>query len=204
MAWSSTDPSFSELVKKTEGIQPWRRLFHAANGTILVLLLLLFPIPDAVVVTALGVLLATLVFLDVVRLTQPGVNRVFFRTFILLVSPREAKKVASSTWYVLGMLLALLLFPRNVALAGILTLALGDPAAAFIGSRFGRRKLGTGSVMGSTTFALVAFAVLALFVPWPAAAVAALVTATVEVLPLPVDDNLSIPLVASCVLLLLL
>jgi dolichol kinase len=201
---ASEDPPISELIQKTEGMQPWRRVFHAFNGTILVLALLLLPIPDSVVFSALGALLAALAFLDVVRLTRPAVNRVFFKAFGLLASPREAKKVASSTWYLVGVLLALLLFPRTAALAGILTMALGDPAAAVVGGRFGRRKLGKGTLEGSITFALVAFGVQSLFVPWPVAATAALATAAVEALPWPVDDNLSLPLVASGVVTLLL
>ena len=200
----SEDPPISELIEKTEGVQPWRRVFHASNGTILVLALLWLPIPDAVVFSALGTLLAALLFLDVVRLTRPAVNRVFFQAFMLLASPREARKVASSTWYLLGVFLALLFFPRTAALAGILTMALGDPAAAVVGWKYGRRKLGNGSLEGSITFALVAFGVQILFFPWPVAAAAALVTAAVEALPWPVDDNLSLPLVASGVVTLLL
>jgi dolichol kinase len=198
------DPPISELIEKTEGMQPWRRVFHASNGTILVLALLLLPIPDSVVFSALGALLAALAFLDVVRLTRPAVNRVFFKAFSLLASPREAKKVASSTWYLVGVFLALLLFPRTAALAGILTMALGDPAAAVVGGKYGRRKLGKGTLEGSITFALVAFGIQALFVPWPVAVAAALVTAAVEALPWAVDDNLSLPLVASGVVTLLL
>jgi dolichol kinase len=198
------DPPLSELIEKTEGMQPWRRVFHVFNGTVLVLALLLLPIPDSVVFAVLGTLLVTLVFLDVVRLTRPAVNRVFFKAFGLLASPREARKVASSTWYLLAVFLALLLFPRTAALAGILTMALGDPAAAVVGGKYGRRKLGKGSLEGSITFALVAFGVQLLVVPWPIAAAAALVTAAVEALPWPVDDNLSVPLVASGVVTLLL
>ena len=43
------DPPLSELIEKTEGMQPWRRVFHVFNGTVLVLALLLLPIPDSVV-----------------------------------------------------------------------------------------------------------------------------------------------------------
>jgi dolichol kinase len=83
-------------------------------------------------------------------------------------------------------------------------MALGDPAAAVVGGKYGRRKLGKGSLEGSITFAMVAFGVQALFFPWPIAAAAALVTAAVESLPWPVDDNFSLPLVASGVVTLLL
>jgi len=198
------ESSLSELVKRTEGLQPWRRIFHAVNGGVLVLAMETLPIPTRTAVLVLGVLLLALASMDVLRLARPEVNRAFFRSFYLLASPREAGKLASSTWYVLGMILVLLLFPREVALAGILVLALADPTAGFVGRKWGRKRLGAGTWEGSTAFTFMAFAVFCVFAPWPMALVAAAVTAAMEALPLPVDDNLSVPLVASGVLHLLL
>lgn len=198
------ESSFSELVRKTEGMQPWRRLFHAGNGIILVLLLQRLPAPKPTVLLALGSLLAALVLLDAVRLLNPGVNRVFFKAFAPLASPREAGKMASSTWYLLGVLLTLGIFPWSTALPGILVLALADPAAGAVGRAWGTRGLGKGTVEGSGAFALVAFGTLLFFVSWPLALLAALVTTTVEALPLPLDDNLTIPLVTSGALTFLL
>ena len=198
------ESSLSELVKRTEGLQPWRRIFHAVNGGILVLAMETLPIPTRTALLVLGTLLLALVVMDVLRLARPEVNRAFFRSFYLLASPREAGKLASSTWYVLGAITVLLLFPRETALAGILVLALADPAAGYVGRKWGKRRLGGGTMEGSAAFTLMAFAVLWVFAPWPMALVAALVTAVIEALPVPLDDNLSIPLVASGVLHLLL
>lgn len=197
------EPSLTDLVKKTEGLQPWRRLFHATNGTLLVLALGNLPIPTSLALLFLGALLAVLVVTDALRLARPDLNILFFRTFSRLASPREEKGVASSTWYVLGALLALILFPRSAALAGILTLALADPAASVAGRKWGRRRLGAGSVEGSLVFFLVASVTLSFFVSWPVALAGALATASVEALPWPVDDNLSVPLAAGGVLTLL-
>ena len=195
--------TFSELVQKTRGPQPWRRVFHAASGTILVLVFLAGGFRDRTLLAALGALLVVLVLLDLIRLAIPEVNRLFFRSFTQLASPREATRPASSTWYVLGILLTLILFPRHAALGGILVLALADPAASLVGQRWGRRKLGAGTVEGSLVFTVVAFGALTPWVPWPQALGAALLTAGIEALPWPVDDNLSVPLVAAGALLLL-
>jgi len=198
------ESSLSELVKKTEGLQPWRRVFHAGSGTILVLVLHNFPIPAPTVLGAFGTLLLALATLDGLRLAFPHLNRRFFSVLSLLASPREAGKIASSTWYVLGILLTLALFPRNVALGGILVLALADPTASYLGRRWGKRKLGGGTVEGSVVFTVVASGTLSLFAPWAPALGAALVTAAIEALPWPVDDNLSVPLTAAGALFLLL
>jgi dolichol kinase len=197
------ESSLTDLVKKTEGLQPWRRLFHATNGTVLVLALRFLPVPTSLALLLLGTLLAVLILADALRLARPTLNLLFFQTFLRLASPREEKGIASSTWYVLGALLALILYPRSAALAGILTLALADPAASLAGRKWGRRKLGAGSLEGSLVFFLVASVVLSLFVPWPVAVASALGTSVVEALPWPVDDNLSVPLAAGGFLTLL-
>jgi dolichol kinase len=198
------ESSLADLVKKTEGLQPWRRVFHAANGTVLVLILTLVPVPTPFVLLFLGALLAILVLADALRLARPDLNVLFFRAFTFLASPREEKGIASSTWYVLGALLVLLLYPRQAALAGILTLALADPMASLIGRKWGRRKIGSGTLEGSVVFFLVASLTLAFFAPWPVAVAAALAAAVVEAIPWPVDDNLSVPLAAGGLLALLL
>jgi len=74
------EATFSELVKKTEGVQPWRRVFHAANGTVLVLVLMVGVFQDRTVLVTLGVLLVILLLMDVFRLAIPEVNLLFFRS----------------------------------------------------------------------------------------------------------------------------
>ena len=198
------EQSLSQLVERTQGLQPWRRVFHAVCGTALVLALLFFPLPQPLLLASLGAVLLAQATLDGIRLTRPSWNRLFFKAFSPLASPREARGVASSTWYTLGILLALALFPRAFALGGILVLALADPAASYLGQRWGKRKLGAGTLEGSTLFALLAFGILCFFAPWPQALGAALVTTVIEGIPWPVDDNLSVPLAAAGSLMVLL
>jgi dolichol kinase len=69
-----------------------------------------------------------------------------------------------------------------------------------VGRLAGGRRLGKGSVEGSAAFVLVAFLVLWPLVGAAPALVAAFLTAAVEVLPIPPDDNLVIPLVCGSVL----
>lgn len=197
------DRRFAGLVRRTKGVQPWRKLFHAVNGVSIVLALTILPIPTWTAVAFLGAVLALLAVMDGVRLTDRGLNRRFFRTFSPLASPREARGVASSTWYALGVVLTLLLFPRQEALAGILVLALADPAAGVVGRVWGRHRLGRGTWEGTGAFVAVAFVALLPFVPWWAALTTALITAVVERVSWPLDDNLVIaPAVAGILLLL--
>jgi dolichol kinase len=200
---TAAESHLSEAVEKTEGLQPWRRLFHATNGTLVVVALALLGLSRPTALLILGIILGVLAIMDLVRLLDPTVNVLFFRTFSSLASPREQKKIASSTWYAASLLLVLLLFPLAYALAGILVLAWADPAANVIGQKTGRRPFLAGTVRGTATFVLVAFCASVFFVPWWMALVAATVTGLVEAAPLELDDNLIVPVTAASLLYLM-
>jgi dolichol kinase len=194
------DLAFDELVERTEGLQPWRRVFHAGNGVVLALLPPALGLGTGVTVILLSIALVLQASLDVARLRVGPINRIFFRAFRTLASPREAAGVASSTWYTLGALVAWAVFPQPIASASILVLGLADPAAGVVGRVWGRRRIGKGTIEGTATFFLVASGVLLLFVGWPWALGAAAAAAVAEILPGLVDDNLVIPVITGAVL----
>jgi dolichol kinase len=196
-------PAFHDLVEQTAGAQPWRRVFHALNGSVIAAALTFLPLSRGLALWILGVGLVALITLDVVRLRFPTANALFFARFRRLVSPREARGFASSTWYTLGALLTVAIFPRQVAVSGILVLAFADPLASYLGRRWGRRPFLGGSLEGTAVFALTAFLILGLRHPLPAAAGAALACALTERLPWRLDDNLTVPLVGATAVTLL-
>ena len=200
---TSTDPHLNEAVEKTKGLQPWRRVFHAANGSFIVLALTVFGLPVPTAILILSVILVLSLTLDVLRLLDPKVNVLFFRAFSFLASPREEKKLASSTWYALSALLVLAIFSKSYALAGILVLAWADPAANIVGRRWGKIRLMDGTVRGTAAFAVAALLALLFFVPWKAAIVAALVAALMEASPIDLDDNLIVPITVATTLFLI-
>ncbi len=200
---SSPDPHLSEAVENTRGFQPWRRVFHVATGSFIVLVLTVLGLPVPTAIWILSVILALSLTLDVLRLLDPKFNVLFFRAFSFLASPREEKSLASSTWYALSSLLVLAIFPKAYALAGILVLAWADPAANIIGRRWGKVRLMEGTVRGTTAFAAAAFLALLIFVPWKAAIVAAVVAALMEASPIALDDNLIVPLTVATTLLVI-
>jgi phytol kinase len=193
-------PSLDSLVARTEGLQPWRRILHLATGLVIAGALVRLDPPWSWAVGTLGALTLLLFLGELVRFSIPALNQLFFRLLRPLASPREARGVASSTWYVAGCFVAVTLFPREVAVAAILVLALADPVATYVGQRWGRRPFGTGTVEGSVAFGIVALLILVPFAGWSVGALVAAVTAGVERIPWPLDDNLTIPLVTGLLL----
>jgi dolichol kinase len=113
-------------------------------------------------------------------------------------------------YYLIGVFLAMVLFPKDIAMASIFILALGDSIAPLVGE-YGRikhplsdKKFLEGTIAG----ALVAFIGALLFVNYYEAALAAIIAMVVEGIDLrlgrhPVNDNIIIPVVAGAVIWLL-
>ncbi|MCA9737127.1 MAG: hypothetical protein KC645_05840 [Gemmatimonadetes bacterium] len=193
----AAEAALAALVERTTGLQPGRRLFHACNGLLFAWLVAGSGWPRPWLVLLFGSAFVILLTVDALRLADPRLNVLFFRAFLRLASPREHEGLASSTWYVAGVLLTTALFPAGTAGPAILVLALADPCASVIGRLWGRVKVGTGTLTGSAVFVVVATLVLSSRIPPGAALACAVFVAVVEALPWPLDDNLTIPLAAA-------
>jgi HAD superfamily phosphoserine phosphatase-like hydrolase len=112
---------------------------------------------------------------------------------------------AAPLYFAFGILLSLLLFPSPISGAAIAMFALGDSTASIFGGLFGKKlPYNRGKTLeGSLAGFFFAFLAGTFFVaPW-IALVGAAVAMTIEYLPLPINDNVLIPLVTASVLMLL-
>lgn len=181
-----------------------RRIFHALVGSTVPIAGIFAPLPEGV--AALAVLAAGSLALDLARFRVSELNRLFMRWLRPLLKSSESNRVTGATWLLLAAALAFLVFDREIAVAALLFLAWGDPAAALVGRPmpgprvFGKSPAGT---VAFITVSLLAAGILvwAGFMPWHWGFAAGAVTAgLVELLPLPGDDNLWVPLAAGAVM----
>lgn len=155
------------------------------------------------------------VTLDVLRPRVRAVHRFIEWVFAPIMRPEEQPPfggpvvINGATWMCVTAALCALLFPEPIAAASLAMLMVGDGAAAVVGRRFGRTRypFSEKSVEGSAAFfvtglvAALPFGMGALSLPVLAAG--ALTAAAVEAVPVPVNDNLRVPLAAGAAMLLL-
>lgn len=145
---------------------------------------------------------------DGVRLVSPKFNTFFLRVAGSVMRREELHGLTANTYYVLGLTLITAVFPKVVVLLSILYLALGDPAASIIGTRYGRTRLiGSKSLEGAVGCFIVCsiltflFGVGYLALHSDAASALALLGGTAaviaELVPLKLDDNFTLPVLAS-------
>lgn len=121
------------------------------------------------------------------------------------IKPELYEFVTSPILFALGITATLVLFPVPVNYASIMILALGDGSATLLGKKFGRtvypfnkRKRVEGSIFGF----LFAFLGARLFVDPVTALIGAAAGMLVESLPIPVSDNLAVPIVSGMMMIL--
>jgi dolichol kinase len=114
---------------------------------------------------------------------------------------------AAPLYFAIGILLTLLLFPAPVNGAAIAIFALGDSTASLFGGLISKKPLpfNKGKTLeGSLAGFFFAFLAGSFFVSPVLALIGAAVAMAIESLPLPVNDNILIPLITGLVLMLLL
>lgn len=158
--------------------------------------------------TALLVLLpfalASLVF-DFIRILEwPGYRPLNF-LFGPMLRTHEEADLTGGSYILFAAALSIFLFEKQVAIAAITFIILGDISSALIGRRYGMISFGDKTLEGSLGFFLSCLLVvvivpdLSLLIGLAGAAVATLV----EAIDFRVDDNLTVPLVSGVVMQLL-
>jgi dolichol kinase len=181
----------AELSWNPPNSRIWRNLFHLGNAIIIAACLVW--VGRRPVTVALITALLFAYFLDVLRFRYPVVRSFFFKSFAPFLSERELTKLSSSTWYLLGTLGTILLYPSDVAVCAILVLGCCDPFASLIGRRWGRIKVGSGTTLGLLAFACTAFIIITPQYGILTGLIGSIVSAGVEVSFSSIDDNLTIP-----------
>jgi len=132
-----------------------------------------------------------------------GGNVPIITGFTLRMSrPSERPHFISRPVYLaLGLILALILFPKDIAYASIAVVAVGDPVAGYVGGRIGRLHVGRKTLEGFAA-GLTASAILASLVVAPLVAAVGSTAASLLELSGVFEDNIMMPVGAGVAMLL--
>jgi dolichol kinase len=157
--------------------------------------------PREVAVAVLVPLAAVAVAADATRLRWRPARYRFLRHLRPVLRHRERRGFTGATYMVVAYALAVLLFPKPVAVAAMLFNGLGDAAAALVGKRWGRHRTrwgksweGFGAELAVNLAVALAVSRLDPRLALSAAVFGAAVAAVLEFLDLPIDDNVRITL----------
>jgi dolichol kinase len=153
----------------------------------------------------LGACVAIAIVVEVLRQGSARLGVLFKRSVGFMVRATEWDRVTGATYVLIGALLSIWLFPKPVAIAVLLILAISDSAASLIGLRYGRSRFLGKSLAGSGAFFVTALIILwtALPASKEVGLLAAVAATIAEALPtlklgrLELNDNLVVPLLTG-------
>jgi dolichol kinase len=156
--------------------------------------------------------------IDVIRLKRLPLHGFLNRLLGPVLREHESADFAGASYILSASVFTILFFDKSAAVAAISFIILGDIAAALVGRRFGKTKIRWGvgdshvnwnnrkSLEGSLAclFICILVALVIPHLPLWVGIIGALVATVVEALPLPINDNFSVPLLSGLFMHLLL
>jgi len=185
MAHLTTEAQSAELLATSH-----RACIHACS---ILIPILVETTSRLLTMAALCVVTATYVAGELQRLRGRRVPLLSNFTLKLSRSNERNHFITPPVFLAVGIILVLLIFPRNIAYASIAIVAIGDPLAAYVGGRFGRRRVGRKSLEGFAIGTFAAFALTLFLVPPSIGAIGSIAGMILELAGV-LDDNLTIPL----------
>lgn len=171
-----------------------RKSLHLAMGIAPVGLLVLPP--WWVTVIYAGTALALI--LDSLRLHWEAAGRLFHRHLGQFARAHEHTGYLGVTWFLISCTACVILFDERVAATALLFVVIGDAAAAIVGKGWGTPRWWGKSLEGALAcFVSCAVVGVVLLESWPATLAGSAVAAVIELVPIPVDDNLRVPICSA-------
>ena len=185
----------------------WRRLWHLAGGSFFPVLA--FFIPREALLITVGVITGIFIAWEVARFVSVRINRWSVSHLRMILKREERFQPTGTTLLLLASFFVFLLFDKYIAITALLFVAVGDPVAAIVGSRFGKHMLSEKTVEGSMACLASCLIVGMLMtktsstLTLPTVTYGAICATVAEMLPIPADDNFTMPLSSAVVMALI-
>jgi dolichol kinase len=182
-----------------------RKLYRIGAGIV-------FPVvyyfsPNKIIVEMLlFYLLGIMTTLEVMRYVSPSLWRTVAEHSKGILKVRQGM-ITGTTALLIANIIIIAFFNKQVAIVSLVYMLFGDTASAIVGTKYGKVKMGNKSLEGSLAFFITVMVLALIFYRWTGirihlviltfGAVAATIT---EALPIEINDNLTVPLVAAIVM----
>ena len=184
-----------------------RKFLHIFSSIIPLSYLWIFK--DKSLVLALLLILSIFsILIEFFRFKIESINNIFKKFFNFMLRKNELKgSITGATWLIIGNLITIYLYPIYIAVPALIFLSIGDSFAALFGQRIPKLKIGNKSIIGTLAgiFSSLSIALLVnQALPTHVLVIGALTAMLVELIPLPLNDNLTIPILSGFIMIIIL
>ena len=177
-----------------------RKAIHLSNAIIPICYYYFLPNKiDMIIILAFFLIFCF--FIEIYRKNNLKLSKFFSNWFDFMMRDEEKKgEITGATWVFVGALFTILLVPNPFNIISLLFLSFGDTFAAIIGMNFPYIKLGRKTLSGSIAgfFACLAVGlVIDIPISFEIISLGAFIAMFIEILPLPINDNVSLPIISG-------
>lgn len=190
----------------------YRKMIHYSSASISIGYLF---IQKEIVLLILGILLALMFIVELVKYKSNFIYDLYLKNFKHMLREHEYDRnrfrINGASWVIFAAIFCIILFPKLIAVTGLLMLSFADSTSALAGRMFGKKQYAPNrSYVGTITFFVVGIIIMFLapkyfgtIKEYIIVLIAVIVTTVADGLSLPIDDNFTIPVVCCSVLYLL-
>ena len=184
-------PNDISLIKEIQ-----RKLIHFSSGIIPILVL--FYGRDTVL-PKLFLFTFLFILIDLLKSRINWMLNIYIFFFKSISRYYEIYLITGASWFLLGYLTVLIIFPENIAVFSMLLLSVSDSFAAIIGKYIGKTNFFFKTLEGSFAFLLSGLIISIFFqeIPFQIKIATVIFATIVELFSTKINDNLSIPILSA-------
>ncbi len=196
-------PDPNSPKQKTLWKETLRKTIHLSG---LLIPVLYWYLPERIIVYILLLALFVAAVVEIFRFHSKSFHQFFNHSLGFLLRKEEFVSITGATYWIIGALTTILIYPKQIAIFAISMLIISDALAAWVGESFGKIKIKSNKTLeGSLAFFLSAFFIARVFLDFSStlALLGAFVGSIFEWGILPLNDNLTVPIGGGLIVLLL-
>jgi dolichol kinase len=191
----------------------YRKLLHISSSAIPIVYY--FIDNKSIVLSILVPITVLMLLIEITKYKSNFIYDIYLKFFKHMLRnhefDRKKFRINGATWLLVGDVIAIILFPKIIAVTGMLLLSLADSFSGIIGRLYGKKEYAPNrTYIGSLTFLIVGI-IIAFSAPkynyslkeYLIALITVVITTVVDGMKLPTDDNFAIPIVSSALLYVL-
>lgn len=190
----------------------FRKMIHYSSASISIGYLF---VEKNTVLLVIGILLAAMLIVEFVKYKSDFIYNLYMKYFKHMLREHEYDRsrfrINGASWVLFSALFCIMIFPKYIAVFGLLMLSFSDSSSALAGRLWGKKQYAPNrSYVGTGVFFAVGI-VIAILAPkyfagskeYVIALIAVIATTIADALSIPVDDNFTIPVTACGVMYIL-
>ena len=134
------------------------------------------------------------------------IKKIFDNFLISMLRLHEMDgKYTGATWLFIGSTLTVAIFPKEIAVISLIYMCIGDTVAGLVGRKFGKMKFYDKTIEGSLAGLIVCLLsgyLVQISLPLIVVFSGAFAAMFIELLPISIDDNISVPLFAGTIMVI--